>query len=648
MLRPDLLASLVTFVQHHPSISYLFTGLFVGPTSQAPRVDEARHDALYELEIALARLGDRSQPAPPWQGDWLLRNLLVDVAGNGHRAEISIDKLFDWRSAARPAGAGGAARLRDAAPPAHGGGPGHPGPRAGGRLREGALRARRWCAGAPSCTTGSCCPFWLWRDMEDVLAFLDERGVGLPRERLPPLRRVPLPGGRPAPGRGRGGRGPQRARALAGAGRGAGRRRHLPLRRLVDGAGRGPRRGARDRALRRAGERPRRPAALHRHRRASTWAGSASGPGRRPSSLQPHLGIHHPLRFDLLDRWARRSVGACAYHVWHPEGRGYEAPPLTRFEATARRAARFTEEGPLPWPTRPRRDPAAPRVPPHPRPPAVRRRSPHARAGGGRGGALMQELLAECRAQDEVLRGAGLEIWLGAEPTFTDRASQDPHWLWMAEGGDKEERAAALLRELLGEPGLLLPARAPRGAALPGRGGAALLPGGGLPSARRRGERWLTVTPDPGVVEVNLAPAPDLVTFAEHVGSVYAAAAAAGLSPERFRWNGHAGDSGGGGQITLGGPSPGAEPLLPPPAAPAVAGALPEPPPLALLRLRPGVRGQRRPGAAPRRGGPGALRRAGGGARPAGPARRAGARRSSGRRWRRSSSTRPATPTGPR
>jgi uncharacterized protein (DUF2126 family) len=73
----------------------------------------------------------------------------------------------------------------------------------------------------------------------------------------------------------------------------------------------------------------------------------------RESSLQPHLGIHHPLRFDLWDRWARRSVGACAYHVWHPEGRSYDAAPLTRFEATARRAARFTEEGPLPWPTRP-------------------------------------------------------------------------------------------------------------------------------------------------------------------------------------------------------------------------------------------------------------------------------------------------------
>jgi len=174
----------------------------------------------------------------------------------------------------------------------------------------------------------------------------------------------------------------------------------------------------------------------------------------------------------------------------------------------------------------------------------------------------MQELLAECRAQDEVLRGAGLEIWLGAEPTFTDRASQDPHWLWMAEGGDKQERAAALLRDLLGRLASSFRLERPEGRLYPGEEaprfclGAAYVPRGGA------GERWVTVAPDPGVVEVNLAPAPDLVTFAEHVGSVYAAAAAAGLSPERFRWNGHAGDSGGGGQITLGGPSPERSPFF--------------------------------------------------------------------------------------
>lgn len=195
---------------------------------------------------------------------------------------------------------------------------------------------------------------------------------------------------------------------------------------------------------------------------------------------------------------------------------------------------------------------------------------------------MTDDLLSCAREHDAQIREAGLDLWIGAEPTFTRRDSQDSPWLFVAEGGDKEERARALLRALVRR--MEVPARIFQAA---GR----VYPGESAPrfcygALWRRGEQgeavddagmggppapvpewepetaWLTVTPDPGVVEVNLAPAPDLATFASFCEAAYLVAGDVGLSPERYRFNGEVSDSGGGGQLTFGGPAPERSPFF--------------------------------------------------------------------------------------
>ena len=352
LTRPDLLASLVTFTQHHPSLSYLFSGLFVGPTSQAPRVDEARHESLYELEIALERAHRRTAtPAPPWLGDMLLRNLLVDITGNTHRAEISIDKLFDPGT---PFGRQGLVELRAVEMPPH--------PR---MLVAQMLLWRTLVAAfartpyhAPLQRFGMglhdrfLLPYFLWRDLEDVLAYLEDGGLSLPASGYRPFLelRCPLVGRMQAGDvtlEVRNALEPWNVLGEEQTAGGTSRYVDSSVERIeIRARGLQP---ARHMILANGHELP-----VHATGEAGLHvAGVRFKAWSPPHSLHPHIEPQHPVRIDVVDLWARRSLGGCAYHVWHPEGRAYDAPPLTRFEAGARRAQRFTIDGPSPWPVVP-------------------------------------------------------------------------------------------------------------------------------------------------------------------------------------------------------------------------------------------------------------------------------------------------------
>jgi uncharacterized protein (DUF2126 family)/transglutaminase-like putative cysteine protease len=346
--KPELLTSMLTFWQHHPSLSYLFSGRFIGPTSQAPRVDEGRHETLYELEIAFAELAKLGDTARPWHVDRALRHLLTDITGNTHRAEFCIDKLFSPDS---ERGRLGLLELRGFEMPPH------PDMALVQALLVRSLVARFWetpYAGklvrwGTRLHDAFLLPAFVAADIAEVVADLNDHGIAFEASWLDPFLefRYPRLGTVDVAGISlelRGAIEPWHVLGEEMSSGGVARYVDSSVERVqvrITGA-------LEDRyAVTCNGI----PVPLHP---AGSGDGLVAGIRFRawapPSALHPTIGVHSPLVFDLVDRWNGRSVGGCTYHVVHPGGRNYETYPVNAKEAEARRGARFTPYGHSPGP----------------------------------------------------------------------------------------------------------------------------------------------------------------------------------------------------------------------------------------------------------------------------------------------------------
>ncbi|WP_343601504.1 transglutaminase family protein, partial [Mycobacterium sp.] len=346
--RPDLLVSLLTYWQRHPSLSYLFAGRFVGTTSQAPRVDEGRAEALYELEIAfaeIARLAPSSGDARPrpWVADRALRHLLSDITGNTHRAEFCIDKLYNPDSAR---GRLGLVELRGFEMPPH--------------LRMAmvqsllvrALVAWLWeePLRAPLIRHGAnlhgryLLPHFVIQDIAEVAADLRAHGIDFRTSWLDPFTEFRFPRIGTAVFDGveielRGAIEPWNTLGEESTAGGTARYVDSSVERLQ---------------VRTIG--------ADRHRHVVTCNGhpvpllATDNPDiqvggvrfrawQPPSALHPTITVDGPLRFELVDVGTATSRGGCTYHVAHPGGRAYDDPPVNAVEAEARRSRRFEATG---------------------------------------------------------------------------------------------------------------------------------------------------------------------------------------------------------------------------------------------------------------------------------------------------------------
>ena len=351
--RPDLLVSMLTYWQRHPSLSYLFSGKFVGTTSQAPRADEGRESALYEMEIAFAEIdrlsakgefgGTAEAPPNPWVTDRALRHLLTDITGNTHRAEFCIDKLYSPDSAR---GRLGLLELRAFEMPPH-----HRMAMVQSLLVrclvswfwENPYRARLIRHGA-DLHGKHLLPHYVIADVAAVAEELREAGYPFDTAWLDPFTEFRFPRLGTVQIRDqevelRGAIEPWNTLGEESTGTGTARYVDSSIERVqVRVLG-----GEDDRYLLTCNGHPIPLRATGRT--GERVAGIRFRAWQPPSALHPTISIDTPLTFDLVDTVNSRSVGGATYHVVHPGGRAYDRPPVNAVEAESRRNGRFESTG---------------------------------------------------------------------------------------------------------------------------------------------------------------------------------------------------------------------------------------------------------------------------------------------------------------